>query len=150
MLVKILRGIAGVIVGYIFIVAFIMGTFSLLYLAMGADNAYKAGTYVVSMTWIIPTFIIGLIAAFIAGWLCFLIARSRVAVIVFAAIVLFLGIGLAVSQALVDLPLEERKGEVSNFEAMQKSVTPTWVAVVNPVLGAMGILIGGHIKKEEE
>lgn len=144
-----LRRILGVIGGYVFIVAFIMGTFTALYAILGADGAYEPGTYVVSMSWIIPTFILSFVAAVAGGWICFLISRSLGSVTVFAGIVLVLGLVLAVMQASADTVIELREGAVSNSEAMQKSIQPLWVAIANPVVGAMGILIGGRLKKED-
>jgi len=144
-----LRKILGVIGGYVFIVAFIMGTFSALYAVLGTERSYQANSYEVSMTWILSTFVLGFIAAIGAGWLCFLISRSRGAVQVFAGIILAVGLIMAVAGMFVEKPDTKREGPVSNTEAMQKSVTPTWVAMVNPIMGAIGILIGGALKKED-
>ncbi|NNE66748.1 MAG: hypothetical protein HKN33_09280 [Pyrinomonadaceae bacterium] len=146
---NILRGIAGVIGGYIFVIAFIIGTFSAMYAVMGADTAYKPGSYEVSMTWVIPAFILGLIAAVGAGWLCFLIARSKIAVYVLACLFLVVGLASAVAQMSMERPSEPRAGDVSNAEAMAKSVSPTWFNFLNPFVGAIGVLVGGGLKKEE-
>lgn len=143
------RKILGVVGGYVFIFAFVVGTFSALYAVLGAEGAHKPGTFEVTMTWIVPTFVLSFIAALGGGFLCYLISRSRGAVTVFAAIVLALGLILAIIQASTDSIIEPREGPVSNAEAMQKSIQPIWVAIVNPVIGAMGILIGGRLKKED-
>ena len=144
-----LRKIAGVIAGYVFMVAFIIGTFSALYAVLGTEGAYQPETFDVSMTWIVATFVLGFVAAVFAGWLCKLISKSGGTVKVFAGIVLVLGIIMGISVMMAERPNEKRVGDVSNSEAMQKSQQPVWVAFLNPVIGALGIIIGGGLKKED-
>jgi L-lactate permease len=36
------------------------------------------------------------------------------------------------------------------MEAMMKAREPLWVAVVNPVLGAIGVFVGGSLRKNRE
>ena len=144
-----LRKIAGVIAGYAFMFAFIVGTFSALYAVLGTERSYQPKSYEVSTLWIVLSTILGLIAAICAGWICRLISRSRGTVKVFAAIVLVLGIITAVYQMMSPRPDIVREGNVSGAEAFSKSVTPTWVAGLNPILGAIGILIGGGLRKED-
>ena len=143
------RKILGVIVGYIVMVIFIMTTFSLAYIAMGTDNAYLPNSYDVSMLWIAVSGVLGLIAAIIGGFICKLISQSGGTVKVFAAIVLVFGFIIAIAQMMSEKPNEVRSGNVSNMEAMQKSQTPLWVALLNPVIGAIGIVIGGGLKKDD-
>ncbi len=144
--------ILGVLVGYIVIVFFIFTTFSGFYFAIGADMAYQPGSYNVSMLWIVVSTILGLIAAIIGGYVCMRISGSKGAVKIFAGIVLLLGLTIGLFQALAPRPAEEvRTGDVPNAEAMQKSIQPIWVAFLNPLIGALGIIIGGGLvsKKEE-
>lgn len=144
-----LRKIGGVIAGYVFMVAFIIGTFSALYAVLGTERSYKPESYEVSMLWIISTFLLGFIAAFFAGWFCKMISKSTGAVQVFAGIVLILGIIMGIGVMMAEKPNEKRVGEVTNAEAMQKSQQPTWVAFLNPVIGAIGIIVGGAFRKED-
>lgn len=145
-----IRKILGVIVGYIVMVIFIMLTFSLVYILMGADRAYLPGTYDVSMLWIGVSAILGLIAAIIGGFVCKLISKSGMAIKVFAGLVIFFGVIIGVMQMISPKPDVVREGAVSNAEAMQKSRQPTWVAILNPVLGTIGILVGGGLRKSED
>lgn len=143
--------ILGVIAGYVAIVAFMFITFSLLYFAIGADMAYDPGTYNVSMLWIVVSGILGLIAAVIGGYICKRISGSSGTVQVFAGIVLLLGLTIGLMQAFsTPASQEPRTSDVSNMEAMQKSVQPVWVALLNPFLGAIGILAGGALGPEKE
>lgn len=138
--------ILSVIVGYAVLFLFIFLTFSGLYLVIGPDMAYEPGTYKVSMLWIAVSTVLGFIAAMIGGYVCKRISGSAKTVQVFAGIVLALGIILAIVQAVSPQPAQEaRTGEVSNMEAMQKAQMPLWVAFMNPLLGAIGILAGGGL-----
>lgn len=141
-----LRKILGVILGYIVMAVFIFMTFSGFYLAIGADGAYNPGTYDVSILWISVSSVLGLVAAIIGGYICAKIAGDRRTAIILAGIVLGLGIALGIMQAMAPVPPEEvRTGDVSNFDAMQKSRQPVWLAFLNPLIGAVGIYIGGGL-----
>ena len=144
-----LRKIAGVIGGYVFMFAFIIGTFTALYAVLGTERSYQPNSYEVSMLWIVSTFILGLFAAVFAGWMCYLISRSKGAVKVLAGIVLVLGLAMGIFQIVNSKPETLREGEVSREEAMEKSQAPLWVAFLNPMIGVIGILIGGSLKKED-
>ncbi|MEZ5344828.1 MAG: hypothetical protein R2681_04640 [Pyrinomonadaceae bacterium] len=144
-----LRKIGGVVAGYVAMVAFVIGTFSALYAILGAERSYQPNSYEVSMLWIVLTFVLGLFAAIFGGFLCKMISKSTGTVQVFAGIVLVVGIAMGIAVAMTEKPNEVRTGPVTNAEAMQKSQQPVWVAFLNPVIGAVGILIGGMIRKEK-
>jgi hypothetical protein len=42
--------------------------------------------------------------------------------------------------------LHIRAGEVTNREAVELAVVPTWMHLLNPVIGAAGVLLGARIK----
>ncbi|HUF03121.1 MAG TPA: hypothetical protein VMM38_03005 [Aridibacter sp.] len=143
--------ILGVIAGYAAIVAFIFISFSILYFAIGADLAYEQGTYNVSLLWIVASAVLGLIAAVIGGYICKRISGSAGTVKVFAGLVLLVGLTIGLTQAFSSPASQEpRTSEVSIMEATQKSVQPVWVALLNPFLGAIGILAGGSLGPERE
>ncbi len=141
-----IRKVLGVIVGYIAMVVFIFMTFSAFYLAIGANGAYNPGTYDVSILWIAVSSLLGLVAAVIGGYICARISNDRGTATVLAGIVLGLGLAIAVWQAYAPVPEREvRTGNVSNYEAMQKSRQPVWLGFLNPLIGAVGIYLGGRL-----
>ena len=145
------RAILGVIIGYVVTALLVFGFFTLAYLAMGADMAFKPGTYDLSLRWIIVSFVVNAIAAVIGGFVCASISRSTRATQVFAGIVLVLGILLAIPILRgTDIRPNVRSGAVSNMKAMQAARTPGWVALLNPVVGAVGILVGAGLKKTRD
>ena len=145
------RKIIGVIVGYIAMAVFVFITFTILYLILGAEGSFMPGRYQVSTTWIILSIILGLIAALIGGLVCVLIAKDRKVAYWLAGIVFVLGIILAIPNFSVS---EEelnkvREGNVDNMEAMQSAKQPPLTLILNPIIGAIGVIAGSRLKKEK-
>ena len=144
------RNILGVILGYVAMFAVVFITFTILYFILGADGAFESGTYEVSIIWIIISFILGLVAALLGGYLCVLISKNQKAALVLAGLVLVLGIAMAIP-ALNDSTnevQEMRSADVPNMEAMQKAKQPPVVLLLNPIIGALGVFAGSKLRKE--
>ncbi len=145
------RNIAGVVVGYISIALTIFISFTLLYLVLGTEGSFEEESYDVSTIWIIISFILGLAAAILGGYLCGLISKNFNAVIFLAGFVLVLGMAMAIFS--IDAANQEvqelRKGEVAVFDAMQKAMQPAFIMLLNPMIGAMGVSMGGKIWKKK-
>ena len=144
------RNILGVVLGYVTMFAFVFITFTILYFILGADGAFESGTYEVSIIWIIISFILGLVAALLGGYLCVLISKNQKAALVLAGLVLVLGIAMAIP-ALNDSTnevQEMRIADVPNMEAMQKAKQPPIVLLLNPIIGALGVFAGSKLRKE--
>jgi hypothetical protein len=144
-----LRSILGAIAGYVVMFFFIFLTFSAAYLAMGANTAFSPGGYDVSMTWILVSTVLGFIAAVVAGYVAAAIGKSGTAVKILAGIVLVLGLVTAIFVAISPKPTEARTADTPNMEAMSKAQTPLWIAVLNPIIGVAGVLLGGSLRKKE-
>jgi hypothetical protein len=143
-----LRNILGAIAGYVVMFIFIFLTFSAAYLAMGADTAFAAGGYDVTMTWILVSTVLGFIGAVIAGYVAAAIGKSGTAVKILAGIVLVLGLLTAVMVAVSPKPTDARTAATPNMEAMTKAQTPLWVAILNPLIGIAGVMVGGGMRKD--
>lgn len=140
-----LRTVAAVIAGYVVMAAFVFLTFSGLYLAIGADRAFEPGSYQVSLLWIGASVVLGLVAAWLGGRISAAIGKGPRAPRVLAGIVLVLGLALAVPILIGSAPAKgPRTEEVSNLEAMAQAETPAWVALLNPLVGAAGVLLGAR------
>jgi hypothetical protein len=115
---------------------------------LGAEGAFLPGSYEVSATWLVISFVLGLIAAVLGGYVCASIAKNSRAPIILAGIVLVLGLLLAIPVLTTpgEAGLQARDGNVGNLEAMQKARQPGWVAIVNPIVGAIGVMIGARLK----
>lgn len=143
------RKILGAVAGYIVFAIGIFILFSALYLALGPDRAFLPARYDPTMLWTVCAFILGFIASVIGGYVAALIGRSG-AVKIMAGLVVLIGAIVVVMIIRENKPDEVRTGDVPNMEAMMKAREPLWVAVVNPVLGAIGAFVGGSLRKNKE
>ena len=140
-----LRKIAAVIVGYLAMFIVVFGCLTGAYLGLGAERVFQPGSYEVTGLWLIVWFIVSLAAALVGGAVCARIGKSSRAVLSLAILVLVLGI-------LSALPaLKPPAGEIkprtdgpSNLEAMMSAKQPTWVLFLTPLIGVVGVLIGGR------
>jgi hypothetical protein len=139
-----LRSIAGVVVGYIAIALFIMIWFFSMYAIMGTDRAYKPGEWEASLAWVVGALLAGVLGALLGGLVCRWISGGRrKAVIALAIVVGALGLATAGIQLTAAPPADARPDEVDFADAASKSVSPLWATIANPVIGVVGVLIGG-------
>lgn len=143
------RKILGGILGYVVVFIFIFATFSAAYLLMGPNHAFKPGSYDVSLRWLAVSTVLGFIGAAIGGYVAALVGRSGTAVKITAAIVLLIGILTIAMVAMSPRSTEARSSDVSNMEAMRRAQQPLWVAVLNPIIAIAGVLIGGSFRRKD-
>ena len=141
------RSILAVVAGYATLALLIFVSFTALYLLMGSDAAFEPGSYDASSLWVMTSFPLGVAASVAAGYVCAAIARGGRAPQVLAGVVLVLGLlfAIPVLRAADDAPA--RAGDVSNMEAMQQARQPRWVALANPFVGAVGVLVGAGLRR---
>jgi uncharacterized membrane protein YeaQ/YmgE (transglycosylase-associated protein family) len=144
-----IRNILGAIAGYIVFAFALFLLFSGLYLVMGPDKAFMPAKYDPTMLWTISSFILGFVAAAIGGYAAALIGKSG-AIKIMAALVVLIGAIVVVMLIRENKPEEVRTGDVPNMEAMMKAREPVWVGVVNPILGVIGVFVGGSLRKNKE
>ena len=143
-----LRSILGVIAAYVVIFIILFCVLTGAYFAMGPDRAFEPGSYTPSVLWDVIEIVVGLGAAVAAGALCIAITRKRGAVTALAVVILVLGLLSAIPAFMAaGGPAEVRTGSVSNLEAMMKAKPPAWMALLNPVIGIAGVLVGGRMKR---
>jgi hypothetical protein len=143
------RAIIAVIVGYIVMFFLVFLTFTCVYLLLGADAAFKPGTYDASNLWLAIAFAVNFVIAIIGGLICAAIAKGGRAHIALAIVVFVLGLLLAIPSIMAQKAKLNmvRTGNVSNMEAMQRAKEPIWVPFLFPFIGAAGVLIGGRLKR---
>ena len=146
------RKIIGVIVGYVAMAAFVFVSFTILYMILGPEGSFQPGTYQVSAIWLVLSLVLGLFAAIIGGLVCVLIAKDKSAALWLAGLVLVLGLVLAIPQ--LGVSEEEmnkiREGNVDNMEAMQNAKQPPLTLILNPIIGAVGVIAGSRLKKVKQ
>ncbi|UCC84847.1 MAG: hypothetical protein JSW46_07995 [Gemmatimonadota bacterium] len=144
------RAIGSVVVGYVVMAVVIMISFTLAWLALGADGSFEPGTYEVSAVCIVMSIVVGLLAAMLGGFVCSAVAKRATPPKVLAAIVLVLGLGLAIPELSGDQVPAERPAEVSMTEANTNAEQPVWLALLNPLIGAVGVLAGARLKNRSQ
>jgi len=144
-----LKNILGVILGYVAMAVFVFVAFSLAYLLIGTDGAFQPNSYDVTGVWVITSIILGIVGALLGGFVCAILARSSHAPLVLAGLVLVLGLVMALPTLRTSGASETtiRHEEIGSFEAMQHAQQPPWVALLNPLLGAAGIVAGARLKR---
>jgi len=143
------RSILAVVAGYATLALLIFVTFTLLYLVLGADRSFEPGSYDASTLWVATSFPLGVAASVAAGYVCGTIARGGRAPQVLAGVVLVLGLLFAIPVLRATDAAPARTGDVSNTEAMQWARQPKWVALVNPFIGAAGVLVGAGLRRRK-
>jgi hypothetical protein len=134
-------------VGYIVAAVIVAGGLTVAYLVIGVERTFAPGTFDATPLWMGTMIVVGIIAALTGGLVCRLIAKRTKPVHILAIVFFALGILSAVMSMNRPEP-GPRAGNVSSMDAAQKAKEPTWFLFVNPVLGYVGVLIGGGVKKE--
>jgi hypothetical protein len=136
-----LRTVLAVVAGYAAMFIGVMVLFTAYFFLIGVEATYEPGSYEVTALWIIGSIILSFVAAYVGGWVCTVLARERLAAKVLAGIVLVLGVVMAFMWTSEGAGAV-RMGDVSISDAMSMSVEPRWLTLLNPFLGALGVLLG--------
>ncbi len=149
------RAIAGVIVGYIVMFAAVFVMLSVAWWILKADGAFmEAPSWEHSTKWVVASFVTALAAAIIGGVVCALIAvkgsKAPIALVVFILIMgVILGVGQVATQNSEEQP-PPRTAETPMFEAMQNAQVPMLLLIANPIVGAIGALIGARLRGSKD
>jgi hypothetical protein len=137
---------AGVIVGYFVMLVLVVVLGVAVFLALGAEHAFAPGAYTPSVLWIVIALSCALLAAIAAGWVCAAIGGAGTAPKVLAGLVLVLGL-IFVYPALnpeADLRPTARMSGEPVMVSLKNARQPVWIAVMNPILGVVGVLVGSR------
>ena len=143
------RSIIAVIVSYVTMFVLNFLAFVGLYVLVGPNNAFKPRSYLASNRWIAISFAIIFVTAIIGGLMCAAIAKGGKAPLALAVVVLVLGLLLAIPSVIKHQRNANlvRVGDVSSAEAARLAHWPVWVPFTFPFVGAIGVLIGGKLKR---
>ncbi len=140
-----LRSILAVIATYIVMTILVIGLFMGLWFGFGPNRLLKPGSFEGNLLITIAAPSITVFCGLFGGWMCARISRGTKPVLVLACIVLGLGMLMAYFTLQKPFPTGPRDPNMSVAELMDKGREPTWVALSNPILGAMGVLVGGFL-----
>jgi hypothetical protein len=143
------RSIIGVIVGYVVLFALEVAAFIEIYSVMGADWSFKMASYQPSTRWTLVQFIVVFVTAVVGGLVCQLIAGKGKSPLVLAGVVVVIGLTLG-AMINSNSSADTRKMGTQNIpamEAMRKAQHPVWVVLANSFLAAVGVIVGGSLKR---
>ena len=162
-----IRGILAVIVGFIVMVVWVIGT-TLAGMATLTDLVLDESTREASLTWCLIQIGLGLVGGVIGGFLAAAIGAGpkKTPVKVLAGLVLLLGLGQAAwvmygpeaepepsTEVLFNEPVaEDPEGLLAKVRAQMEAAMeyeqPTWYPFALPVVGLVGVLLGGKLKRK--
>jgi hypothetical protein len=143
-----LKAVLAVVAGYLTMAIAVAALTLGLFVLLGPDRAYQPGTYEVSTVWVIACFAASFVSAVLGGFVCSRISGQG-ALKALAALVVALGVLFAfplLDPANDPRPLVRPPG-TSSLMDVTNSRQPVWAAMSFPVVGAIGVLIGGRGKR---
>lgn len=143
-----LKTIGGVVGGYVAMFLIVFVSFSLAFLALGPDGAFQPGTYDVTPVWLIVSFVLAFIAAVIGGFVSVTISDDPKVPRALAIVVIVIGLISAIQTMNADPVAASRGADVGNLAAMMNATQPTWVALLNPIIGVIGVMLGARLKRQ--
>ena len=148
------RNIGAAVLGW---VTMAIGVFALnfvMWMALGPDGAFLPESWDVSWGWSLGSIAIGLLAAIAGGLVCSRIADGPWGVRLLVFIVVALGVWVALGnlemtglEGVADADPGPRPDDVGMFEAMSTAQQPVWLTWLNPVIGAVGAILGGRMNR---
>jgi hypothetical protein len=143
-----IRIIGSAIIGYIVIFVLVIVLMTASWFAVGIDGVFLPGVWDVTPTWLVLLLAAAIVAAVVGGYVSAMITPDRRGPLALVVIVVVLGIFFALP-VLLDpgAPLPSRPDGLPMLEAMQNGRQPAWVALLNPVLGAIGVMIGAKLRQ---
>ena len=131
-----LRNLGAAVLGYVtmFVVVFVLGL--IMVLVVGGGGALIAGTIVVN-----------LVAAILGGIVCAKVAADGRGVVILMAAIVVISVALAM---MPDAPVGEMmqgvEGEMADM--MDDLEQPAWMTWANPLVGVLGVYLGGRLVKK--
>jgi ABC-type Na+ efflux pump permease subunit len=140
--------VGGVIGGYAVMAVGVMVLMGFAWMITGANRAFQADTWDVSLSWMLIGIVVGVLAAVAGGYVCMAIAKDTRAVMWLLVVVLVIGLTIAVMTAMTPpIPDRVRPMSLGMFEAMRGARQPVWLAFLNPVIGVIGVVIGARLHR---
>ena len=145
-----LRNIGGAVLGWVVMFGCVVILMAGFWMMLGADGAFLPGSWEVSGAWNFGSIVISLVAAVVGGLVCAKVSADRRGVWMLVALVVVLGVASALPDASMgDATPGVRPPDLPMTEAMMTAQQPTWMAWLNPLLGAVGALFGARLVKTD-
>jgi hypothetical protein len=154
---NLMRSVLAVIAGYLVIVVFVMVTLIMAWALLGPSFAFQPETTHVTLRWVGLNLSLSVLAAIMGGYVAMWIApdESMLSVKILGGLILGVGIIMAIAHIFTDASVAQQLAQgvvvegMSAFSASSEAVQPTWYNFLVPVIGAIGVFIGGRIRGYE-
>ena len=143
-----LKTVFAVIAGYVVMMLFVLVSWVVAFVAMGADRAYQPGTFEPTGVWLITILALGFIAAMVGGYVAAIVTPNPAAPKTLALVVVILGLVFALPA--FRRPAQSppaRSSDLPMMQMMSAGRQPVWVALLLPLVGAAGVLAGAKRHK---
>ncbi len=147
------RNILGAVLGYVAMVVVVLGGIGLMWTVLGPSGAFAGEGPRPSTPWILGNLVSGFIAALLGGRIALAVGKNQLAVRVLLGLVLVLGLGGAIVAGLSPMPrppLGKPIGELRFVEAGGYAEQPAWYNWLIPIIGAVGVFVGGRTRSGAE
>ncbi len=153
MMQSLAKNIGAAVLGWIVMAAGVFGLMTVMWFLMGPDRAFLSGSWEVTWGWLLGSIAIGLLAGVAGGFVCSRIA-DRWGVGLLVALVVVLGVLVAMGsmemtgiEGVAEADPGPRPDDVGILQAMQSARQPPWLTWLNPLLGAVGVIVGSRRKR---
>ncbi|HET9133561.1 MAG TPA: hypothetical protein VFN90_04605 [Gemmatimonadales bacterium] len=140
------KRLAGIVAGYVTMMVMVFGLMTLGWVAVGADGAFEPGVFVTTPLWHAISIGVAVVAALAGGRVARRLGGDRETVVGLAILVFVLGVVFAIPVLTADptLAATPRPDGLAMMDAVNQAQQPVWVALANPVIGAIGAMLGGR------
>jgi len=140
-----LKNVLAAVLGYVAMFAVSFPLFSLMWMVLGADDAFQPGSWQVSGAWIASSIVLGLIVSTAGGFTCSKLAANRTGVAILVGLVIVLAIVALLPDGSTAPGV--RPDDISMLDAMTSAEQPNWVLWINPLIGVLGVLGGAKFEE---
>ena len=147
------RIIGSVVAGYLTMVVAVFAFLSAAYLILGASGSFQPGSWDPSTLWNVLGIALSIAAAVAGGFVCAAIAKNPRGPQALIGVIIVLGLIFAIpaiTGSAAEVASAARPETVTLFEAVQNARQPVWIALLNPLLGAVGVLIGAKAQSSRQ
>lgn len=142
-----LKVILATLSGYLLTAALVFLLMTACWFAIGPDGAFLPGVWEVTNTWLLMITLSGYVAAMAGGWLAAHMVPDGRAWKALMGAVAVLGLAMAIPVLTGEQPMGPlpRPDDLPMFQAMSHGRQPAWVALLNPLVGALGVFRGAML-----
>ena len=144
------KPILGAVLGLVVLLGVVMGLFFGIYAVLGAEKSFEGDTWNPSAFWMGVMLVVNLGAAAAAGLVCRAVSKSNQGRNILVAIVIAMSLYSTYDVTNRAKPEGPRPAEVSMEDAMNKAQTPSWLLILNPLIGIGGIMWFASVKPNSE